>query len=283
MCDFGAVTIAGRRIGDPLSDNEIRVLAVEALRAPSLAEFIRARRTGATPNHPAGLTRKQLAEATHASLGYIAKIEQGDALNPGPAILDSLATVLGLDSAERVHLYHLAQQQPAPSNPKPLRRDTAAAATVRTTLDALLPHLAAALDGGWHVVDCNSAFDEAFPGLFRSGHVVRWLFTDPRARIVIEEWEHEARLMVGRFRAYAAQSHDRDEIEELLRDLGEHADFRRMWEDAHVRIGRPDSTFKLRNPKTATIFDVVVQRYRSTAPEAGHQLFIGLVGLAPQS
>ncbi|WP_297628525.1 MmyB family transcriptional regulator [Nocardia sp.] len=261
-----------------MSDNEIGVPTAELLRAPTLAEFIRERRTRGTSRHPAGLTRKQLAEATHASLGYVAKIEQGDALNPGPAILDSLAAVLCLDPAERVHLYHLAQQRPTPPTPEPLRRDSAAAATVRTTLDALLPHLAAALDDGWHVVDCNSAFDEAFPGLRRSGHVLRWIFTDPRARMVIEDWEREARLMAGRFRAYAAHAMDREDIDQLLRDLGEYADFRRLWETAHVSIGRPDSAFQLRNPKTATVFDVVVQRYRSTTPDSAHQLFIGLVG-----
>ncbi|MGX1807246.1 MmyB family transcriptional regulator [Nocardia sp. NPDC055321] len=273
-------------MGELLPDNDIgapngRGTTASALRAPSLAEFVRERRSRGTARHPAGLTRKQLAEATHASLGYIAKIEQGDALNPGPAILDSLATVLGLDAAERVHLYHLAQQQPTRRNPRQLRRDDPVVDTVRTTLDALLPHLAAALDDGWRVVACNSAFDAAFPGLLRGGHVVRWLFTDPRARIVIEEWEHEARLMVGRFRAYAAQAHGRADIDELLRELGEHADFRRLWEDAHVGIGRPDSTVRLRNPKTATVFDVVVQRYRSTAPDTAHQLFIGLVGATP--
>ncbi|WP_067686066.1 helix-turn-helix domain-containing protein [Nocardia jejuensis] len=251
---------------------------VESLRAPSLAEFVRTRRTRSTGRRPGGLTRKQLAEATHASLGYIAKIEQGDALNPGSAILDSLATVLGLDAAERIHLYHLARQRPAPRTPRPLRREDPAAATVRTMLEALMPNLAAALDDGWRVVDCNSAFDRAFPGLYESGHVLQWLFTDPRARMVVEEWEWEARLMAGRFRAYAARAQDRDDIERVLRVLGEHADFRRLWEDTHVHIGRPDSTFRLRNPETATIFEVTVQRYRSTAPEASHQLFIGLLG-----
>ncbi|MRH89162.1 helix-turn-helix domain-containing protein [Nocardia sp. SYP-A9097] len=261
-----------------MSDNDIAVATVELLRTPTLAEFVRERRTGPTPKHPAGLTRKQLAEATHASLGYIAKIEQGEALNPGPAILDSLAGVLCLDAAERVHLYHLAQQRPTPPIPEPLRPNSTAASMVRTTLDALLPHLAAALDEGWYIVDCNSAFGEAFPGLGRGGHVLRWLFTDPRARIVIEEWEQEARLMVGRFRAYAAAVNDRDEIDLLLGDLGEHADFRRLWEDAHVRIGRPEFRIRLRNPKTASVFDVIVQRYRSTTPQFTHQLFIGLLG-----
>ncbi len=261
----------------PLADNEFGLLTAEELRAPTLAEFVRERRARATGRHPAGLTRKQLAEATHASLGYIAKIEQGEALNPGPAILDSLAAVLELDVAERIHLYHLAQQRPAASSTRALRAGDPAASAVRTLLDALLPHLAAALDDGWHVVACNSAFDAALPGLSRQGHVLRWMFTDPRARIVVEEWEREARLMVGRFRAYAAGGRDRGDIDRLLRELGEQPDFRRLWTEGHVHIGRHDPAFTLRNPRTATVFDVRVQRYRGTAPGPAHQLFLGLV------
>ncbi|MFD0000222.1 helix-turn-helix domain-containing protein [Nocardia sp. NPDC127526] len=263
-----------------MADNEIGADSADELRAPTLAEFVRERRGRTSAANPAGLTRKQLAEATHASLGYIAKIEQGEALNPGPAVLDSLATVLKLDVAERIHLYHLAQQRPALPPPPVLRREDEEAAAVRITLDALLPHLAAALDDGWHVVDCNAAFDAALPGLARNGHVLRWMFTDPRARMVVEEWEREAGLMVGRFRAYAAGAPDRAQIDDLLRDLGEQPDFRRLWAAGQVHIGRRDPGFKLRDPKTATVFDVRVQRYRGTPPGPAHQLFIGLVDAA---
>ncbi|WP_158675792.1 helix-turn-helix transcriptional regulator [Nocardia stercoris] len=248
------------------------------LRAPTLADYVRDRRSRAVPGYPAGMTRKELAAATHASLGYIAKIEQGEALNPGAAILDSLATVLDLDAANRVHLYHLAQQRPSAAEPAPLR---AADPAIRTMLDALLPHLAAALDHGWRVIEHNAAFDAALPGLTRSRHVLRWMFTDPWARIVVEEWEREARLMTGRFRAYAASAPDRADVEEVLRDLSGQPDFRRMWSAGHVCIGRTDPTFTLRNPRTGTTFEARVQRYRSTAPGPAHQVFIGLTQLSP--
>ncbi|WP_067711051.1 helix-turn-helix transcriptional regulator [Nocardia yamanashiensis] len=247
-----------------------------ALRAPTLAEFVRERRSRPTGRHPAGLTRKELAEATHASLGYIAKIEQGEALNPSAAILDSLATVLELDTAARVHLYHLAQQRPSAAVP-PLRAPDSA---IRATLDALQPHLAAALDNGWRIIDHNNAFGDALPGLTPGSHVLRWMFTDPRARIVVEEWEREATLLVGRFRSYAAMASGRDEAEAVLRDLERQPDFRRMWAAGHVRLGRPDPDFALRDPRTATVSEVRVQRYRGTAPGPAHQLFIGLTGPA---
>ncbi|MFX0574008.1 helix-turn-helix transcriptional regulator [Nocardia nepalensis] len=244
---------------------------MDELQVPTLAEFVRMRRQRPTAAHPGGLSRQQLAEAIHSSVGYLAKIEQGGAFNPSPSILDALADVFGLDPDERIHLYHLAQQRFTDSRPQP------SGAPVRRTLDALTPHLAAALDDGWHVIDCNAAFDEAFPGLHPNGNVLRWMFTDPRARLVIEEWEREADLMVGRFRAYAARAGARADVQLLLRELGTHPDFHRLWNTGRVYIGRRDPTIRLRNRKTGKPFEIHVQRFRTTPPESTRQLFVGLL------
>ncbi|MET8872431.1 helix-turn-helix transcriptional regulator [Nocardia sp. NPDC004604] len=245
---------------------------MDELRVPTLAEFVRARRLQPTAANPGGLSRQQLAEAIHSSVGYLAKIEQGGAFNPSPSVLDALAQVFGLDPDARVHLYHLAQQrftESGPQQPGP---------PVRRTLDALTPHLAAALDDGWHVIDCNAAFDEAFPGLRPNGNVLRWMFTDPRARLVIEEWEREADLMVGRFRGYAGHTGDRADVQLLLHELGTQPDFHRLWNAGRVYIGRRDPTIRLRNRKTGKPFEIHVQRFRTTPPEPIRQLFVGLIG-----
>ncbi|WP_433681304.1 helix-turn-helix domain-containing protein [Nocardia sp. CA-119907] len=244
---------------------------MDELRVPTLAEFVRARRLRPTAANPGGLSRQQLAEAIHSSVGYLAKIEQGGAFNPSPSVLDALAQVFGLDPDERVHLYHLAQQRftdAGPPQPGP---------AVRRTLDALTPHLAAALDDGWHVIDCNAAFDAAFPGLQPNGNVLRWMFTDPRARLVIEEWEREADLMVGRFRGYAGRAGERADVQLLLRELGTQPDFHRLWNTGRVYIGRRDPTIRLRNRKTGKPFEIHVQRFRTTVPEPIRQLFVGLI------
>ncbi|WP_433196310.1 helix-turn-helix transcriptional regulator [Nocardia sp. CA-107356] len=241
------------------------------LRVPTLAEFVRTRRQHPTAAHPTGLSRQQLAEAIHSSVGYLAKIEQGGAFNPSPSVLDALADVFGLDEDERMHLYHLAQQRFSGRGPQP------PGPAVSKTLDALAPHLAAALDDGWRVIECNAAFDEAFPGLHPNGNVLRWMFTDPRARLVIEEWEREADLMVGRFRGHAGRAGARADVQLLLRELGAQPDFHRLWNTGRVYIGRRDPTIRLRNRKTGKPFEIHVQRFRTTLPEATRQLFVGLV------
>lgn len=243
----------------------------DGLRVPTLAEFVRARRLRPTAANPTGLSRQQLAEAIHSSVGYLAKIEQGGAFNPSPSVLDALAQVFGLDLDERVHLYHLAQQRFTDRGPQE------SGPPVRKTLDALTPHLAAALDDGWRVIECNAPFDEAFPGLHPNGNVLRWMFTDPRARLVIEEWEHEADLMVGRFRSYTARAGAHTEIQPLLRELGTQPDFHRLWNTGRVYIGRRDPTIRLRNRKTGKPFEIHVQRFRTTVPEPTRQLFVGLI------
>ncbi|MFE9321314.1 helix-turn-helix transcriptional regulator [Nocardia sp. NPDC052278] len=244
---------------------------MDELQVPTLAEFVRMRRQRPTAAHPGGLSRQQLAEAIHSSVGYLAKIEQGGAFNPSPSILDALAEVFALDPDERIHLYHLAQQRLTD------RGSQHSGPPIRETLDALTPHLAAALDDGWRVLECNAAFDAAFPGLHPNGNVLRWMFTDPRARLVIEEWEREADLMVGRFRGYAGRAGDRADVKLLLRELGAHPDFHRLWNTGRVYVGRRDPTIRLRNRKTGKPFEVHVQRFRTTLPEATRQLFVGLV------
>ncbi|MBF6332807.1 helix-turn-helix domain-containing protein [Nocardia transvalensis] len=57
------------------------------------AEFVRTRRTESTTSAPSGMSRQQLAAAIHSSIGYVAKIEQGDAHCPSPGVLDALAVV----------------------------------------------------------------------------------------------------------------------------------------------------------------------------------------------
>ncbi|GAA1706541.1 helix-turn-helix transcriptional regulator [Streptomyces yatensis] len=60
----------------------------------------------------AGLRREELADLAGVSVDYIVRLEQGRATTPSVSVVASLARALQLSTAERDHLYRLAQLAP---------------------------------------------------------------------------------------------------------------------------------------------------------------------------
>jgi transcriptional regulator with XRE-family HTH domain len=60
----------------------------------------------------AGLRREELADLAGVSVDYIVRLEQGRATTPSASVVASLARALQLSTAERDHLYRLAQLAP---------------------------------------------------------------------------------------------------------------------------------------------------------------------------
>jgi transcriptional regulator with XRE-family HTH domain len=60
----------------------------------------------------AGLRREELADLAGISVDYIVRLEQGRATTPSASVVASLARALQLSTAERDHLYRLAQHVP---------------------------------------------------------------------------------------------------------------------------------------------------------------------------
>ncbi|MBB6567064.1 helix-turn-helix domain-containing protein [Kribbella sandramycini] len=87
--------------------------------ARELGEFLRARRGRLQPEDVglepggrrkvAGLRREELALLAGLSTDYYQRMEQGRELRPSDEVLTALAAALGLDDAERRHLFTLAR------------------------------------------------------------------------------------------------------------------------------------------------------------------------------
>ncbi|RDI43259.1 helix-turn-helix domain-containing protein [Nocardia mexicana] len=241
------------------------------LQLPTLAEFVRGRRALPTESAPSGMSRQHLATAIHSSVGYIAKIEQGDARSPSAGVLDALSNVFGLDHDERAHLFRLAGQ----SVPNP---ETATEPTVlQPTLDALAPHPAAAVDHCGNILAANDAFDRAFPEARASGNTVHWLFTNPFARLVVEEWEREASLAVAQLRHYAADIRDPEPLRRLIDGLSSRPDFRRLWTAERVAARRPNPTMRLRDARTGTVYTIRIEEFVATGHGGAPRMLIGLL------
>jgi transcriptional regulator with XRE-family HTH domain len=55
-----------------------------------------------------GLRREEVAQLAGLSVDYLARLEQGRAVNPSPSVLAPLARALRLSDAEAAHLYRVA-------------------------------------------------------------------------------------------------------------------------------------------------------------------------------
>ncbi|MDW5598176.1 helix-turn-helix transcriptional regulator [Conexibacter stalactiti] len=92
-----------------------------------LGRFLRARRERLAPaaigltgaddagrRRTPGLRRAEVAELAGVAVDYYARVEQGRAGDPTPAVLDALARALLLSEPERLHLHRLARRAGPP-------------------------------------------------------------------------------------------------------------------------------------------------------------------------
>ncbi|MGC0362245.1 transcriptional regulator with XRE-family HTH domain [Rhodococcus sp. 27YEA15] len=244
---------------------------------PTLGEFVRSLRKHGLREKRGGLTRDELAREMHTSSAYVAKLESGRGKSPGVSVLDSIAKVFALTPAETLHLYNLARQTPTEREiHQSPATDPLATAQDATALEALAPHAAAYLDERWNLITCNSTYDHVFPGLVADGNVLRWFFTGPTSRQVMVDWEAEAQLTVGWFRALMGRYYDEAWALSLLEQLSLSDDFLDFWKAGNVTFGREDPIMRVRdrNSELVTHFHVQVTSQLSARNEPV-QFFLG--------
>jgi len=98
-----------------------------------------------------GLRREEVAHLAGLSVDYLARLEQGRATNPSPAVLAPLARALRLTNDERDHLYRVAGHG-APLPGVMVRHVTPG---VQRMLDRLADVPVMVLDASWTVVAAN--------------------------------------------------------------------------------------------------------------------------------
>src|SRR5689334_7229576 len=113
-----------------------------------LGRFLRARREGLRPEdvglppgtgsrRTPGLRREELATLAGVSIDYYTRLERGKETRPSPAVVDSLARALRLETDEHKHLRRLAARA-ARTAPEP---PTAPSRAVRPGVQLLLENL----------------------------------------------------------------------------------------------------------------------------------------------
>jgi len=182
-----------------------------------LGAFLRARREAVSPaavglpsgsrRRTPGLRREELAMLAGISVEYLTRLERGSDRRPSTQVIGALADVLGLSPDERVHMYRMVkivsgevcvQAQPPSRTVRP---------TVLAVLDQLEPSPALVVAPHCDVLACTDGFRRlAAPvGLFDATepNLVRFAFSDARARAAFPDWERVAAERAAALRAAA--------------------------------------------------------------------------------
>jgi transcriptional regulator with XRE-family HTH domain len=215
------------------------------LSANELGIFLRSRRERIAPGElglPAGtgarrtpgLRREEVATLAGVSIDYYTRLERGRERHPSAAVLDALAGVLKLDSAERTHLRMLAAHA-AGTGPATLAEPASCVrGTARLLLETLRPSPAAALSRVNDLLAANPAGLALFHGIAdwpeQQRNLTRYLFLHPAARELWVDWEHIAAGHVAHLRTVAGQDPEAPDITSLITGLlADSPDFARLW------------------------------------------------------
>ncbi|WP_326563260.1 helix-turn-helix transcriptional regulator [Micromonospora sp. NBC_01796] len=237
-----------------------------------LGEFLQARRSQLRPEdigvatygdrrRVRGLRREELALLAGVSASYYSRLEQGQAVNASPEVLDALARALRLDDAERRHLHELAvgtRRRHPTRRPAPERVSPAVHQLVAALGDVPVVVLGRRSD----VLAWNTSGHVLFAGHLdpdlpqrpdQRPNMARLLFLDAHTRELYADWSAKARAVVGTLRMAAGQYPDDSLMSALVGELAvKNPQFAAMWADHRVKAGG-DAVYEMRHPLVGVI------------------------------
>lgn len=182
-----------------------------------------------------GLRREEVAILAGVSVDYYTKLEQGRVGTVSEQVLAAVEDALRLDHLERLHFRSLLHPDSLYS-----RRTPPATLKARPALHSMIHALdpSPSIIHGPHleILGLNRAasilFDdfEAMPHDERN--LARWMFLNPRARIVYRDWDLHAQQLVAILRNAAIEGVRNDHLTTLVGDLSlASPEFARFWAD----------------------------------------------------
>jgi transcriptional regulator with XRE-family HTH domain len=224
----------------------------------ALADFMRAHRLRLTPaavglpagprRRTPGLRREEVAQLSGISATWYSWAEQGRDVSMSPAALARLSETFHLSPAERAYFFELAGKRD-PAQPADAAPDAPPALAAMVDAIAFPAYV---LDRLWRARAWNAAAADLFvgwldaPGAERN--LLRYMFLDPQARELVQDWEDRARRLLAEFRLDFGHRLDDREMNALVVELQRHsAFFRAAWE-AHVVVGREGGVRRFLHP-----------------------------------
>ncbi|MFF7717726.1 helix-turn-helix domain-containing protein [Streptomyces sp. NPDC007988] len=224
-------------------------MAVDHPHARELGDFLRARRARLRPQDVGlepgprrkvtGLRREELALLAGLSTDYYQRMEQGREVRPSDDVLDAIAAALGLDNAERQHLFALARAARRPVPVPTLRAPERVPESTRRLLHTM--GTPALVLGRYLDVLAWNTLTEALigdPATLPPGqrNMLMALFQDPEAPRRCPDWESTALDYIGMMRAAVAADPTHPRATLIIGELSiRSANFRRLWARHDVR------------------------------------------------
>jgi transcriptional regulator with XRE-family HTH domain len=183
------------------------------------------------------LRREEVAQICGLSTTWYTWIEQGREVSMSPTALARLAVGLRLGRAERDYLFELAQKR----DPDQLGAEIDDMPPAVQACVATIGAPAYVLDRSWTARAWNAAAERLFVGwLDRPGepNLLRFIFLEPTARLLICAWEERARRVAAAFRAAYGAHLDDPSLRGLIAELRQQSEeFAQFWMQ-HGIVGR---------------------------------------------
>jgi len=191
-----------------------------------------------------GLRRSEVASLAGVSVEYYAKLERGNLAGVSAGVLGAIARALDLDTAERAHLFHLAQAADGTAAIIRPRRRTPARwgprPSLQWTLDAITAGPAIVSNGRQDLLAANhlgrAFYADVYADPTAPPNFARFTFLDTAARRFFPDWDLAADMCVANLRTAAGRDpHDKD-LHDLVGELSTRSEeFARRWGAHDVR------------------------------------------------
>jgi transcriptional regulator with XRE-family HTH domain len=199
------------------------------------------------------LRREEVAMLAGVSVDYYVRMERGNLAGASENVLESLASALQLDEAEREHLYALARQSGSGSSRRRRRQPATVRPALQQVLDAMADAPAWIRNGRHDVLAMNQLARALYAPVLadprRPANTARFVYLNPEAaeRFFVD-YDKITRDAAAMLRMEAGQNpHDEDLIA-LVGELSTRSElFRRQWASQDVRFHRSGRK-RLRHP-----------------------------------
>lgn len=209
--------------------------------APASAAALRRRRTR-------GLRREEIAELANISVTWYTWLEQARNVSVSSATLSRLSRALQLSAAERKYLFELsAMRDPDAYETEDTDRRHV---ELQEVVDAIsVP--AYILDRDWNVEAVNGGAAHLFSewSTYSRANLLRYVFLDEKAKLLILDWEDRALRVIAEFRADSSRRIGDSRLLRLIEELSAKSHFFRVAWNEHAVVDREGGLRSFNHPE----------------------------------